>query len=74
MRDLDLLKELLKNTDHPIQFLFAGKAHPADEAGKDLIRASTSSRRRNRLQVASLCWKTTTLKWAGGWCRESTSG
>ena len=26
------------STDRPVQFVFAGKAHPADDAGKELIR------------------------------------
>jgi len=32
------LAALLGDTDRPIQVLLAGKAHPADEGGKDLIR------------------------------------
>ncbi len=32
------LKELLGNEDRPVIFLFAGKAHPADGGGQDLIR------------------------------------
>jgi starch phosphorylase len=32
------LAALLGSTDRPIQVLLAGKAHPADEGGKDLIR------------------------------------
>jgi starch phosphorylase len=32
------LLELLADTDRPIQFVFAGKAHPADDSGKELIR------------------------------------
>ncbi|MCU1483595.1 MAG: alpha-glucan phosphorylase [Actinomycetia bacterium] len=32
------LRKLLLSTDRPVQFVFAGKAHPADELGKDLIR------------------------------------
>ena len=32
------LATLLADTDRPIQVLFAGKAHPADEGGKDLIQ------------------------------------
>jgi starch phosphorylase len=31
------LAALLADADRPVQILFAGKAHPADEAGKDLI-------------------------------------
>jgi starch phosphorylase len=34
----DRLKRLLLDTERPIQLLFAGKAHPADDLGKDLIR------------------------------------
>jgi starch phosphorylase len=32
------LKALLLSPDRPIQLVFAGKAHPADEAGKEMIR------------------------------------
>ncbi len=32
------LRRLLLSTDRPVQFVFAGKAHPADEPGKALIR------------------------------------
>jgi glycogen phosphorylase len=32
------LAQLLADADRPIQVLVAGKAHPADEAGKDVIR------------------------------------
>ena len=35
----DRLKRLLLASDHPIQFVFAGKAHPADEPGKEMIQA-----------------------------------
>ncbi len=33
-RDIDRLARLVANADRPVQFVFAGKAHPADEAGK----------------------------------------
>jgi starch phosphorylase len=32
------LQALLADDDRPIQFIFAGKAHPADDHGKELIR------------------------------------
>jgi starch phosphorylase len=32
------LRELLLDEKRPVQFVFAGKAHPADQAGKDMIR------------------------------------
>ncbi|MEE8392401.1 MAG: alpha-glucan family phosphorylase [Anaerolineae bacterium] len=34
----DRLKQLLHNQRRPVQFIFAGKAHPADEGGKRLIQ------------------------------------
>jgi alpha-glucan phosphorylase-like protein len=37
-RNLDRLSKLVNNPARPVQFLFAGKAHPADKAGQDLIR------------------------------------
>ncbi|MFG0257069.1 MAG: alpha-glucan family phosphorylase [Phycisphaerales bacterium JB043] len=36
--DLDRLKKLLSDTDRPVQILVAGKAHPADGPGKEMIR------------------------------------
>jgi len=34
----DRLKALLLSPDRPIQLVFSGKAHPADEGGKEMIR------------------------------------
>jgi starch phosphorylase len=34
----DRLKALLTSTDRPVQLVFAGKAHPADDLGKEMIR------------------------------------
>ncbi len=36
--DMERIKKILNNEKKPVQILFAGKAHPANEAGKDLIR------------------------------------
>lgn len=37
-RDLDRLRRLLLDRYRPVQFIFAGKAHPADDGGKRLIQ------------------------------------
>lgn len=37
-RDMDRLARILTNSDNPVQLIFAGKAHPADEGGKRLIQ------------------------------------
>lgn len=38
LRDRSKLVDLLANDDNPIQFVFAGKAHPKDEPGKAVLR------------------------------------
>jgi len=39
LRDPGRLQRLIEDTKRPIQFIFAGKAHPADHEGKELIKA-----------------------------------
>ncbi|MBI9034767.1 MAG: alpha-glucan family phosphorylase [Bacteroidales bacterium] len=36
--NLERFSEIVNNKDCPVQFIFAGKAHPADKAGQDLIK------------------------------------
>lgn len=38
LTDVDRLKALLSSHERPVQIVMAGKAHPLDEAGKDMIR------------------------------------
>lgn len=38
LRDRERLAGLVNDPAHPVQFIFAGKAHPHDAAGKELIR------------------------------------
>ncbi len=38
LNDIDRLKQLLRNEFRPVQIIFAGKAHPNDERGKQLIQ------------------------------------
>jgi starch phosphorylase len=37
--DMVRVKKLLGDTDRPVQLVFAGKAHPQDKGGKELIRS-----------------------------------
>jgi glycogen phosphorylase len=37
-QDLKWLREIVCNPERPVVFIFAGRAHPADQPGKDLIR------------------------------------
>ena len=36
--DPERLRRLVTNKEHPVQFVFAGKSHPADEEGKKIIQ------------------------------------
>lgn len=38
-RDPERLARLVNNSERPVQFVFAGKAHPHDKPGKEFIRA-----------------------------------
>ena len=45
-RNLERLAALVNNKDRPIQIIFAGKAHPKDHGGKELIAQVTQLARR----------------------------
>ena len=36
--DLERITEILNDANHPVKLIFAGKAHPADKEGQDLIK------------------------------------
>jgi len=37
-KDLERLEKIITNKDCPVQIIFAGKAHPQDQMGKDMIK------------------------------------
>ncbi len=37
-RDIERIKKILSNKEMPVQIIFAGKAHPKDNMGKDFIK------------------------------------
>ena len=37
-RDIERIKRILGNPDMPVQIIFAGKAHPADRPGQEIIK------------------------------------
>ncbi len=37
-RDLERLKKIINNTERPVHLIFAGKAHPHDENGQNIIK------------------------------------
>ncbi|MGB6044091.1 MAG: alpha-glucan family phosphorylase [Pirellulales bacterium] len=48
MSDRDRIYSMLQDEKRPIQLIFAGKAHPADEPGKELIRNIANMRHDER--------------------------
>ncbi len=50
LRDPDRLARLLLNKDRPMQIIFAGKSHPADNPGKEMIRAVVHLAREERFR------------------------
>ncbi|GJM39951.1 MAG: alpha-1,4 glucan phosphorylase [Ardenticatenaceae bacterium] len=48
-RDLERLQNMLLDIHRPVQIVFAGKAHPADEPGKSLIQHIYNLAKHNKL-------------------------
>ena len=48
--DVERLTRILTNSDRPVQLVYAGKAHPHDNHGKELIRDIVHMARRPELQ------------------------
>jgi starch phosphorylase len=49
-RDLDRLEKCLNDPARPVQIIFAGKAHPADHHGKELIRQIVQNSHQERFR------------------------
>jgi glycogen phosphorylase len=60
--DKERLKRLLNDTTRPVQFIFAGKAHPRDEGGKPDSK------------IALCSWRITTATSPAAWFRVSIFG
>ena len=50
LTDPDRLDRILNNSERPVQIIFAGKAHPRDEPGKELIRRIVELARQPRFR------------------------
>ena len=51
-RDPERLARLLRNAEMPVQIIYAGKAHPRDDKGKEMIRQIVQARRRDTFRDA----------------------
>jgi starch phosphorylase len=50
LHDPDRLARILNHPDHPVQIIYAGRAHPRDETGKQLIRQIVTLARDERFR------------------------
>ncbi len=50
LRDFDQLQRIVSDDERPVQFLFAGKAHPADRPGQELIQRISQATNDPRLK------------------------
>jgi starch phosphorylase len=50
LRDIERLSRIVNHPARPVQFIFAGKAHPQDEPAKQLIREVVAASRRPDLR------------------------
>ena len=69
-RQLDQLAELVNDPQRPVQFIFAGKAHPADEPGKQLIKKIANLRHDRAVRRPRWCSSRTTTST----CRHLVQG
>jgi starch phosphorylase len=49
-QDPDRLEAIINSSERPVQFIFAGKAHPKDNEGKEIIRKLVDFGRRTNLR------------------------
>lgn len=49
-QDIERIYKLIGDTNRPVQFIFAGKAHPQDKPGKELIRTIVHEMRDPKLR------------------------
>ncbi len=60
LHDYDRLLKIVTNERRPVQFVFAGKAHPADEPGKQMIQRVYQAVKDARFGGRLAFWKITT--------------
>ena len=75
LEDPERLRALLGDAARPVRLVFAGKAHPRDGLGKEILRdLARLSRSAEFAGQACSSSRTTTSTWRARWSRASTSG
>jgi starch phosphorylase len=73
-QQFDNIVKLAHDKQRPVQFIFAGKAHPRDDDGKRFIQQIIHLSKHSELRAAWCSSKTTTSTSRGRWFPAATSG
>ena len=68
LNNLPRLASLINDPQRPMQLVFAGKAHPRDGEGKQLLCRSAVCSATPCSPAASSLWRITISMWAATWC------
>jgi starch phosphorylase len=74
LRDIDRLKRLVLDRSRPVQFIFAGKAHPRDDEGKSFIRELIHATHDAELRPRFVFLEDYDMNLRVTWFKESMSG
>ena len=74
LADIERLAAMINDPKRPVQFVFAGKAHPHDEPGKRVLQQIAEMMRDPSSATSSCSSRTTTSTSAAIWSRASMSG
>ena len=73
-QQFDEMVQLARDRQRPVQFVFAGKAHPRDDDGKRFIQHIIHLSKYSELKGTWCLSRTTTSTWRGRWCPAAMSG
>jgi glucan phosphorylase len=73
-QQFDNIVKLVKDKQRPVQFIYAGKAHPRDDDGKRFIQQIIHLSKHSELAGIWFSSRTTTSTWPGRWFPAATSG
>ncbi len=71
---MEQLASMVNDPKRPVQFVFAGKAHPHDEPGKKVLQQIASLMRDSQFAEKFVFVETTTSTWDAIWCRALMYG
>jgi starch phosphorylase len=72
--NMDWMRQIINDADRPVLFIFAGKAHPADKPGQELIRRIHEISRWPEFEGKLLMVEGYDLGFAAAWSRAAMSG